>query len=48
MLENRGVLLRNYTQNIDSLEKQAGVKNVLQCHGSFSSASCLVSTRSAG
>lgn len=31
-------LLRNYTQNIDGLENSAGIKNVLQCHGSFSEA----------
>ncbi|OXG14401.1 NAD-dependent histone deacetylase SIR2 [Cryptococcus neoformans Tu259-1] len=41
MLEDRGVLLRNYTQNIDTLESLAGVERVLQCHGSFKSASCL-------
>lgn len=35
------MLLRNYTQNIDTLESLAGVTNVLQCHGSFSTASCL-------
>ncbi|WWD21658.1 hypothetical protein CI109_106144 [Kwoniella shandongensis] len=41
MLEDRGQLLRNYTQNIDTLENLAGVTKVLQCHGSFSTASCL-------
>ncbi|WVQ79889.1 hypothetical protein IAT38_001989 [Cryptococcus sp. DSM 104549] len=41
MLEDRGVLLRNYTQNIDTLESLAGVNKVLQCHGSFKTASCL-------
>ncbi|KAL0240388.1 hypothetical protein I308_106639 [Cryptococcus tetragattii IND107] len=41
MLEDRGVLLRNYTQNIDTLESLAGVERVLQCHGSFKTASCL-------
>ncbi|EIN09435.1 SIR2-domain-containing protein [Punctularia strigosozonata HHB-11173 SS5] len=40
-IEDRGQLLRNYTQNIDTLETLAGVKNVLQCHGSFASASCI-------
>ncbi|KAL7419294.1 NAD-dependent histone deacetylase sir2 [Cryptotrichosporon argae] len=40
LLEDRG-LLRNYTQNIDTLESQAGVTRVLQCHGSFATASCL-------
>lgn len=34
-------LLRNYTQNIDTLETLAGVEKVLQCHGSFATASCL-------
>lgn len=33
--------LQNYTQNIDTLETLAGVKHVLQCHGSFAHASCL-------
>ena len=32
---------QNYTQNIDTLETQAGVQRVLQCHGSFATASCL-------
>ncbi|BEI87895.1 uncharacterized protein CcaverHIS019_0106130 [Cutaneotrichosporon cavernicola] len=41
LLEDRGTLLRNYTQNIDTLESQAGVTRVLQCHGSFKTASCL-------
>ncbi|KAK8847568.1 hypothetical protein IAR55_005427 [Kwoniella newhampshirensis] len=41
LLEDRGQLLRNYTQNIDTLENLAGVTKVLQCHGSFSTASCL-------
>lgn len=39
-------LLRNYTQNIDTLESLAGVERVLQCHGSFKTASCLVSSSS--
>lgn len=32
---------QNYTQNIDTLETLAGVKRVLQCHGSFATASCI-------
>ena len=32
---------QNYTQNIDTLETAAGVKRVLQCHGSFATASCI-------
>ncbi|TFK52026.1 SIR2-domain-containing protein [Heliocybe sulcata] len=41
LIEDKGKLLRNYTQNIDTLETLAGVQNVLQCHGSFATASCL-------
>lgn len=32
-LSLRYQLLRNYTQNIDTLESLAGVTRVLQCHG---------------
>ena len=32
-LEQRDKLLRNYTQNIDTLEMIADIKNVVQCHG---------------
>ena len=32
---------QNYTQNIDTLEVRAGVHKVLQCHGSFATASCI-------
>lgn len=34
-------LSQNYTQNIDTLETLAGVQKVLQCHGSFATATCL-------
>ena len=34
-VETSGKLLRNYTQNIDTLEQVAGIENVIQCHGSF-------------
>lgn len=34
-------LAQNYTQNIDTLETLTGVEKVLQCHGSFATASCL-------
>uniref|UniRef100_A0A1A9UL55 protein acetyllysine N-acetyltransferase n=1 Tax=Glossina austeni TaxID=7395 RepID=A0A1A9UL55_GLOAU len=40
MLEEKQKLLRNYTQNIDTLEQVAGIQNVIECHGSFSTASC--------
>ncbi|XP_071439884.1 NAD-dependent protein deacetylase sirtuin-1 [Hetaerina americana] len=39
-LERHKKLLRNYTQNIDTLEKVAGIQNVIECHGSFATASC--------
>ncbi|KAF9430283.1 NAD-dependent histone deacetylase sir2 [Podila epigama] len=41
LVEDKGKLLRNYTQNIDTLEQKAGIRNVLQCHGSFATASCI-------
>ncbi|WFD39681.1 NAD-dependent histone deacetylase sir2 [Malassezia japonica] len=39
-LEERGKLLRMYSQNIDTLEQKAGISRVLQCHGSFATATC--------
>ncbi|KAG8688121.1 NAD-dependent histone deacetylase sir2 [Ceratobasidium sp. 394] len=41
LLEDKDKLLRNYTQNIDTLETEVGVKRVLQCHGSFATATCI-------
>ncbi|KAL1940801.1 hypothetical protein VTO73DRAFT_7842 [Trametes versicolor] len=41
LIEDKGKLLRNYTQNIDTLETLAGVQRVVQCHGSFATASCI-------
>ncbi|VDD75489.1 unnamed protein product, partial [Mesocestoides corti] len=41
LLERKGKLLRNYTQNIDTLEQAAGITRVIQCHGSFATASCV-------
>jgi NAD-dependent histone deacetylase SIR2 len=40
LLEDQNILLRNYTQNIDTLEQAAGIEKVLYCHGSFSQAQC--------
>ena len=40
LLEKKGKLLRNYTQNIDTLEYRAGIKNIITCHGSYMTASC--------
>lgn len=41
LLEDKGKLLRNYTQNIDTLEQKAGITRMVQCHGSFATASCI-------
>ena len=40
MIEEHEKLLRNYTQNIDTLEQVCGIKRVVNCHGSFSTATC--------
>jgi len=42
LLSDKGVLLRNYTQNIDGLEVLGGVPEdkVVECHGHFRTASC--------
>uniref|UniRef100_A0A7S0BJ36 Deacetylase sirtuin-type domain-containing protein n=1 Tax=Rhodosorus marinus TaxID=101924 RepID=A0A7S0BJ36_9RHOD len=39
-IEMNGQLLRNYTQNIDGLEKMSGIEKVIHCHGSFATATC--------
>ncbi|KAJ7583182.1 SIR2-domain-containing protein [Mycena floridula] len=41
LIEEKGKLLRNYTQNIDTLETLVGIQRVIQCHGSFATATCL-------
>nr|WKF43930.1 sirtuin-1-like protein [Dugesia japonica] len=41
LLEDKNKLLRNYTQNIDTLEQVAGIKNIIHCHGSFAFATCM-------
>ncbi|CAH1407969.1 unnamed protein product [Nezara viridula] len=40
MIERHKKLLRNYTQNIDTLERVAGIENLIECHGSFATATC--------
>ncbi|XP_038266328.1 NAD-dependent protein deacetylase sirtuin-1 isoform X3 [Dermochelys coriacea] len=42
LMDKDGKLLRNYTQNIDTLEQVAGIQRIIQCHGSFATASCLI------
>ncbi|KAI9337940.1 NAD-dependent protein deacetylase sirtuin-2 [Obelidium mucronatum] len=43
MLADEGLLLRCYTQNIDTLERVAGMKEsfLVEAHGSFASAKCV-------
>lgn len=43
LLEKKGILLKLYTQNIDSLELRAGVSRnkIMQAHGHFDSAHCI-------
>lgn len=43
LLQDKGKLLRNYTQNIDNLEGVVGISpdKLIQCHGSFAMARCV-------
>ncbi|KAB5518811.1 DHS-like NAD/FAD-binding domain-containing protein, partial [Coniochaeta sp. 2T2.1] len=43
LLQDKGKLLTNYSQNIDNLESVAGIHKdkLVQCHGSFATASCV-------
>lgn len=43
LMEQKGLLLRNYTQNIDTLEREAGItsEKLVEAHGSFSDAHCI-------
>ncbi|KAJ2155890.1 NAD-dependent protein deacetylase sirtuin-2 [Coemansia sp. RSA 552] len=43
LLEQKGLLLRHYTQNIDCLERVAGVGSdlIVEAHGSFHAAHCI-------
>ena len=42
-LSDKGILLRHYTQNIDGLERKAGVpeEHLIEAHGSFNKARCV-------
>ncbi|KAM7085914.1 LOW QUALITY PROTEIN: NAD-dependent protein deacetylase sirtuin-1-like [Molossus nigricans] len=42
LLSDKEGKLLNYTQNIDTLEQVAGIQRIIQCHGSFATASCLI------
>eukprot|EP00899_Mesostigma_viride_P018056 jgi/Mesvir1/26251/Mv01616-RA.1 len=43
LLNDKGLLLRNFTQNVDTLERVAGVPGdkLVEAHGSFASAHCI-------
>ena len=43
MLQQKGKLLTNYSQNIDNIESVAGIlpEKLIQCHGSFATATCV-------
>ena len=42
LVQDKGKLLTNFTQNIDNLEGHAGIsrEKLIQCHGSFATATC--------
>ncbi|KAF2496189.1 SIR2-domain-containing protein [Lophium mytilinum] len=42
LLQEKGQLLTNYTQNIDNVESHAGIRRdkLIQCHGSWATATC--------
>jgi NAD-dependent histone deacetylase SIR2 len=42
LLQDKGKLLTNYTQNIDNVESNAGIRKekLIQCHGSWATATC--------
>ncbi|ORY96488.1 DHS-like NAD/FAD-binding domain-containing protein [Syncephalastrum racemosum] len=43
LLHDKGLLLRNFTQNIDTLERLTGLDEdrIIEAHGSFATASCI-------
>ncbi|KAI9473596.1 MAG: DHS-like NAD/FAD-binding domain-containing protein [Benjaminiella poitrasii] len=43
LLQEKGILLRNFTQNIDTLERMTGLdaEYIIEAHGSFAAASCV-------
>jgi len=41
LLQDKGKLLTNYTQNIDGLESVSGVTHVVQTHGSIAAGRCM-------
>jgi NAD-dependent SIR2 family protein deacetylase len=45
LLQTRRKLLRNYTQNIDGLERKAGITNLIECHGHMNTFHCIKCNR---
>ena len=41
ILQSKKKLLRNYTQNIDGLERKAGITNLVECHGHMNTFKCM-------
>ncbi|XP_029655990.1 NAD-dependent protein deacetylase sirtuin-1-like [Octopus sinensis] len=41
-LECQGKLLNCYTQNVDGLDRLAGIEHLVECHGSFSHSVCMI------
>ncbi|CAH1791803.1 unnamed protein product [Owenia fusiformis] len=43
MLHDKGLLLRHFTQNIDTLERETGLSSekIIECHGTFQTSHCL-------
>ena len=43
LLEDKGLLLRHFTQNIDTLERVAGIadQNIVEAHGAFHTGHCI-------
>ncbi|XP_078271573.1 NAD-dependent protein deacetylase sirtuin-3, mitochondrial-like isoform X2 [Rhinoraja longicauda] len=50
LLHDKGLLLRLYTQNIDGLERKAGIppERLVEAHGSFATATCTACRQSYG
>lgn len=45
MLEQKKKLLRNYTQNVDGIERRMGIENVIECHGTMKDFTCMKCSR---
>ena len=43
LLQEKGLLLRHYTQNIDTLEREAGIadEKLVEAHGAFNTGHCI-------